>query len=105
MKKWLLIVAAIGLGILPYSLAFAAPAIVSITIDDGFDDSPLAAQLLDKYGMKGTFYIISGVLNDSPYMSTSQVQAIRAAGHEIGGHTITHQHLTQMSAAEQQHEI
>ncbi len=87
--------------------ATAAQTIVSLTFDDGVSDQPAAAQMLAQYGFKGTFYIISGtnVINTPGYMTLAQIQAIAAAGNEIGGHTITHPYLTQISTAQAQHEV
>ena len=82
---------------------------VSLTFDDGLSYDPNVAPILDAHGMKGTFYIISGVLGTDPsyYMSVAQVQALYADGQEIGGHTITHPTggLPTLSAAQQQHEV
>jgi len=96
---------ALGL-MVPGATAFAQTT-VSLTFDDGLSYDSNYPPILDSYGMKGTFYIISGVLGTDPsyYMSVAQVQAIYADGHEIGGHTITHPDLTTLTAAQQQHEI
>src|SRR5690348_5696366 len=83
--------------------AGASQTIVSLTFDDGYDDAPLAAQLLEQHGFRGTFYIISGVLGQSPYMSVAQVQALQAAGHEIGGHTVSHKNLTTLTTDQARH--
>lgn len=78
----------------------AAPqTVVSLTFDDGLANQISAQSLLDSHGMKGTFYVNSGRLNTSGYMTTAQVQAIQAAGHEIGGHTVDHKDLTTLSNA------
>ncbi|TSD57510.1 polysaccharide deacetylase family protein [Aeromicrobium piscarium] len=81
--------------------ADAAPrTIVSLTFDDGNANQQAAVDLLDKYGMKGTFYIPSGYLGAPGYFTMDQVTAIAAKGHEIGGHTVSHPDLTTLSAAE-----
>lgn len=74
-------------------------ALVSVTLDDGWTSQyQNALPILNKYGLKATFYIISGELTDQPdYMSAAQVKGLYAQGMEIGSHTITHSDLTQVS--------
>ena len=43
--------------------------------------------------MRGTFFLPSGFMNQTNYMTTAQAQALQAAGHEIGGHSVTHADL------------
>lgn len=87
-----------------YSLEVYSPAsfnrgLVSVTFDDGWASQyKNALPILNKYGLKATFYIISGELNDQPdYMSTAQIQNLYSQGMEIGSHTITHSDLTGVS--------
>ena len=93
-------------------LAAAAPALAARTIVTlGFDDSTenqmTAVQLLNQRGLKGTFYVISGLIGTSNgfYMSRADLDAIAAAGHEIAGHTLTHPDLTTVSLTQVQQEI
>jgi hypothetical protein len=83
----------------------APPTVVSITFDDGDNENPQAASLLEAHGMRGTFFIVSGYLGFPAYVTLSQVQTLQAAGHEIGGHTLTHQHLPALSLDDAQHQI
>ena len=102
-KLWLF---GLTLGLLVPGASAFAQTIVSLTFDDGVGDAPAAQAILDAHGMKGTFYIISGSVNDTPdYMTLAQLLALQTDGHEIGGHTITHPNLTTLTAAQQQHEI
>jgi len=48
---------------------------------------------------------ISGKLGLSGRLTAAQVRALQDAGHEIGGHTLTHPRLTTLSADEQRREI
>ncbi len=50
------------------------------------------------------FFVVSGRLG-RPYLTSEQVQALAADGHEIGGHTCTHGHLPNMSLIDQEDEI
>jgi peptidoglycan/xylan/chitin deacetylase (PgdA/CDA1 family) len=79
--------------------------IVSLNFDDGLASQPPAAAMLEARGMRGTFFINSGRLGLSGYLSLAQVRALRDAGHEIGGHTLTHPRLTQLTADEQRRQI
>ncbi|HHQ4614765.1 polysaccharide deacetylase family protein [Aeromonas veronii] len=91
-----------------------------ITADDGYQDNlTRMLPLLEKYGYKAVVYVVTGEgYNrwdvDHPtnpdtkvsLMSGEQVKALAATGHvEIGGHTLTHPRLSQLTAEQQAHEI
>lgn len=92
-------------------LAGAAPAstrqlVVSLTFDDGYANQAVtAAPILAAHGMQGTFYVPSGFVGSSGYMTWAQVSALAAAGNEIGGHTVDHVDLPTVSADQARHEI
>ena len=81
--------------------------IVSLTFDDSDEDQYTnALPALEQYGMHATFYAISGYIGVNPgYLTVPQLQAIYNAGNEIGGHTVLHPNLTQISTAEATREI
>ncbi|MFY0566010.1 polysaccharide deacetylase family protein [Archangium lansingense] len=81
------------------------PTRVSLNFDDCLSSQLQAAAMLEARGMRGTFYINSGKLGLSGRLTVAQVRALQDAGHEIGGHTLTHPHLTTLSADEQRREI
>lgn len=88
------------------SAGAAAPTVVSLTFDDGQSSQYATLPMLQSRGMQGTYYINSGWVGDSDYyMEWSQVHELAAAGNEIGGHTLTHQNLTQVSLATAQREV
>ena len=76
---------------------------IALTFDDG--PSPLYTEkllaLLEKHGVKATFFIIGENAAENP----EPVRAIAAAGHEIGNHTYTHAHLNKLSAERVKEEI
>ncbi len=89
--------------------------LVGLTFDDGYVDFvEHAMPVLARHGMTATVYVVAGRLagqndwDDGPrlaLMSGEQVRAARAAGHEIGSHSLTHQHLTGLTAAERKTEV
>jgi putative cell wall-binding protein/peptidoglycan/xylan/chitin deacetylase (PgdA/CDA1 family) len=78
----------------------ATPTVVSLTFDDGNADQLAAAQTLNAKGLKGTFYIISGVVGQANYLTQADLGTIEGLGHEIGGHTVDHIDLATVDAAE-----
>jgi peptidoglycan/xylan/chitin deacetylase (PgdA/CDA1 family) len=76
------------------------PVVVSLTFDDTSADQVQADALMTRYGMRGTFYINSGRLGQSGYMSTVQALALQHDGHEIAGHTVSHADLPTLSLDE-----
>ena len=73
---------------------------VSMTFDDGLTNQKQNAfPILQEHGFKATFFIVTDSLNWSHevYMNASDIQALSAAGQEIGSHTVTHPNLTTLS--------
>ena len=63
---------------------------LEVSLDDGHSLDLKAAKLLEKYGIRGMFYIpINGEL------SNEEIRKI-AKKHDIGGHTLTHALLTRV---------
>jgi peptidoglycan/xylan/chitin deacetylase (PgdA/CDA1 family) len=65
-----------------------------------FDDFPRSAwtvggPLLARYGARGTYYAAGGMLGrveeGIDYYTEADLQAVQAAGHEIGAHSFTHE--------------
>jgi peptidoglycan/xylan/chitin deacetylase (PgdA/CDA1 family) len=81
------------------------PLQVTLTFDDGAADQVVGAQLLEKYGLAGTFYINSSFIGLPGYMTRANLDQLKAKGHEIGGHTVSHQSLVTLSADEQNRQI
>ncbi|MFD9224598.1 polysaccharide deacetylase family protein [Streptomyces sp. NPDC060064] len=84
----------------------ATRTVVSLTFDDGrLSHFTEARPILRAHGMRGTFYLISGNLGRPQYMSTSQAKQLADDGNEIGGHTLHHPRLPNLSTTEQKREI
>src|SRR6266498_3429851 len=81
------------------------PLSVSLTFDDGIADQIVGQQLLQQHGMVATFYINSSFIGLPGYMTRAQLDDLKANGHEIGGHTVSHQLLPSLSADEQNRQI
>jgi peptidoglycan/xylan/chitin deacetylase (PgdA/CDA1 family) len=89
----------------PTPSTFTRP-LVTLTFDDGLvSQSTTALPTMQKYGLTGTFYIITGDLNTPGYMSTAQVHGLIDAGEEIGSHTVTHPHLSQLTDSQMDSEL
>jgi peptidoglycan/xylan/chitin deacetylase (PgdA/CDA1 family) len=91
----------------------APSTVVSLTFDDGNDDQVDAARVLTSHGLKGTFFVSSGLIAEEPgpgdalptRMTLAQLRDLEAAGHEIGGHTVNHADLAEMDAEEAQRQV
>jgi len=76
---------------------------IALTIDAAWEDdkTPFILETLDKYGVKATFFLCGFWAEEYP----EEVKQIAAAGHQLGNHTLTHPHMTQLSTAEIQKEL
>ncbi len=86
----------------------SAATVVSLTFDDGRQTQYAARAPLAAHGMHGTFYVNSGLVGSSTsdwHMTWAQLHDLAGDRNEITGHTLTHAHLTSLSAADQQREI
>lgn len=78
------------------------PFFITTSWDDGHRLDLRVADLLDRYGLTGTFYIAREYIQ--PRMSDDEIAAL-AARHEIGAHTLTHPILTKLSPEKAKSEI
>jgi peptidoglycan/xylan/chitin deacetylase (PgdA/CDA1 family) len=90
-----------------------------ITFDDGYADNVLlAAPILARYKAPACFFVTTGMIESeiqpswdqrsgitSEWMTWAQVRALRAAGHEIGAHTVTHPDLATLDVDSARQEI
>ena len=74
------------------------PTSVVLTFDDGTTGQDQAAQVMARYGMRGTFYVNSARLGVQDHLGVAQLKAIAADGNEIGGHTLDHADLTTLTS-------
>lgn len=91
---------------------------ILLTFDDGFANVlQNAAPVLAEHGFSAINFLVSGRLGSvntwdtadgelaAPLMDDAQVRDWLAAGHQIGAHTVSHAHLTQVPIAEAREEI
>lgn len=79
--------------------------VVSLTFDDGWKSQLAAADALTERGMLGTFYIASGQVGYPAFMTVKQLRKLQRAGHEIGGHTISHPRLSELPLSKAKFEV
>jgi len=66
---------------------------ISFDASWGADKTIAILDILDKYNVKTTFFLVGGWVEKYPDM----VKEIAARGHEIGNHSDTHPHMSQLS--------
>ena len=90
-----------------------------ITFDDGYlDNATVAAPILERKGIRGTFFLTTDYLgtdrippwdqqrgNVSQWMSWDQARRLRAAGHDVGSHTQNHPDLGKIRGEDARREI
>lgn len=68
---------------------------VMLTFDDSrAEHAAIAAPVLEKYGFRGVFFIMTITYNKKNYMSKSQITDLAKAGHTVGLHTWDHVMVT-----------
>lgn len=76
---------------------------VIISFDDGYKNVfDNAFPLLKKYNMRGTFYVITKLLDKPNRMTWEQLAELRDSGMEIGSHTLWHPYLTKSGKVKQE---
>ncbi|NDK55817.1 polysaccharide deacetylase family protein [Pontibacter fetidus] len=67
---------------------------IMLTFDDtNLDHYTVAAPVLEQYGFRGVFFVMTVSLGRPNYMSKAQVKALSDAGHTIGSHTWDHHNV------------
>ncbi|MCK1424826.1 polysaccharide deacetylase family protein [Bradyrhizobium sp. 182] len=76
------------------------------TFDDGNrSDLDIAAPILAKYGLSGTFFPCTGRLARRGYLSEDDLRCLSAMGFQIGSHGVDHVSWTELNTEELNREI
>ncbi|WP_168220706.1 polysaccharide deacetylase family protein [Streptomyces sp. RFCAC02] len=96
----------LALGLTPQTAHASAPTVVSLTFDDGYTTHwTEAAPMLERHGLRATFYVNTARIDRSGRLTTDEVRQLADAGHEIGGHTLDHARLTDVTADERRRQV
>jgi len=63
---------------------------VRLTFDDGGSSSCVIADILEKHGFHGQFFIPTDYIGKTAFVSTGQILDLRRRGHIIGSHSCSH---------------
>jgi peptidoglycan/xylan/chitin deacetylase (PgdA/CDA1 family) len=63
---------------------------VRITVDDGGAGAWAAAEILERFGWRGYFFIVTDRINDAKFLHESQIADLHRRGHKIGSHSCSH---------------
>lgn len=77
--------------------------VLSISFDAawGNEDTQQLIDILEKYHVKATFFVVGGWVDNFP----ESVKALSDAGHEVMNHSNTHPHMTQISKEKMKEEV
>ncbi|MEN6413907.1 MAG: polysaccharide deacetylase family protein [Veillonellales bacterium] len=79
---------------------------VIITFDDGYDDNYFTAlPIMERYGMRASVFVISGLVGEPDYLTWDQIRELAQHQIEVGSHTVNHVPLGQVDSAECQQEV
>jgi peptidoglycan/xylan/chitin deacetylase (PgdA/CDA1 family) len=79
--------------------------VVCIAFDDGWKSHLDAASILDKYGYKATYAIITSYVGYPAYMDWAQIRQLAEKGNDIVSHTQTHCNLSAVGDGALQSEL
>ena len=72
-----------------------------ITFDDGGASAMVAAELLERRGWYGHFFVTTGRMDTPGFLTSNEVRELHLRGHEIGSHSHTHPtYMGRLSTAE-----
>ncbi len=77
---------------------------LTMSYDDGVHQDRRLLELFNRYGIRGTFHINSGILDTGNRIASSEVAALYK-GHEVSCHTVTHPFLERLPRTEAAREI
>jgi peptidoglycan/xylan/chitin deacetylase (PgdA/CDA1 family) len=79
---------------------------IMISFDDSHEEQfSIAKPILDKYGFKGVFFIMTVCINKPKYLTAMQIKELSREGHAIENHTWDHQKMTLLHGKSWEQEI
>lgn len=79
---------------------------IVITFDDGYKDNlENALPIMEKYGMKGTVFVLAGSVGQPDYLSWQDIKKMQSQKTEIGSHTFSHYNLSELDSGQQIEEL
>lgn len=69
---------------------------ISFDADSGNEETARLIDLLRRYSVKATFFVVGAWVQRYP----ESLRALAAAGHEVGNHSATHPHMPRLSGSE-----
>ena len=75
-----------------------------LSYDDGRSEDRQLVQLMNKYGLIGTFHLNSNKLGTNDYLSKAEIKQL-FAGHEVSVHSANHPGLTTLSKIDVVYEV
>lgn len=75
-----------------------------LSYDDGRLEDRQLVQLMNKYGLKGTFHLNSNKLGTAGYLTSAEVKQL-FTGHEVSVHSANHPPLTRLSKLDMVYEV
>ena len=79
---------------------------ILLTFDDGYADAYTAAfPVLQRYGFRATFYVVTDFVGRPGYLTVEQIREMAAAGMSFGSHSVSHLSLTTLSAERLEREL
>jgi len=79
---------------------------IIITFDDGYENNYTTAMpIMEKYGMKGTMFMVANDIGKQDYFTVEQMKDWQAHHMEIGSHTANHVPLATLTSEQKKEEI
>jgi peptidoglycan/xylan/chitin deacetylase (PgdA/CDA1 family) len=63
---------------------------VALTFDDGGSSAMSIAGMLERHGWRGHFFVTTGCIDRTGFLTTAGVRELSECGHEVGSHAHTH---------------
>lgn len=91
-REYLDVVAASGVPVrqLPQTDDCDGDTCVVFTFDDGGQAAGIAADMLEDYGWRGSFFVTTDLIGKQGFMQRSQIRELHERGHLVGSHSCSH---------------